>query len=92
MLRETESKIQERGVSDAEGIYKVAEAFAVLGDTQSALRMLRRSIEGGFFCYPYFRRDPLMKSLFGNAEFMVLTDLARQRHEQFKQKLFGAAK
>jgi TolB-like protein len=52
LLGETESKIEERGVSDAEGIYKVAQAYAVLGDKSSALHMLRHSIGGGFFCYP----------------------------------------
>ncbi|HXG65234.1 MAG TPA: TRAP transporter TatT component family protein, partial [Blastocatellia bacterium] len=54
LLRKTEQMIEERGVSDAEGIYKVAQAYAALGDKASALRVLRRSIEGGFFCYPYF--------------------------------------
>lgn len=33
LLRETESKMEERGVSDAEGMYKVAQAYAVLGDS-----------------------------------------------------------
>jgi tetratricopeptide (TPR) repeat protein len=85
LLGETESKIEERGVSDAEGIYKVAQAYAVLGDKSSALHMLRHSIGGGFFCYPYFERDPLLQSLRAEPGFQELMQQALRRHEQFEQ-------
>jgi hypothetical protein len=55
LLRQTEARVQERRVTDAEGIYKVAQAYAVLGDTRAALRVLGQSIDGGFFCFPIFR-------------------------------------
>jgi serine/threonine protein kinase/TolB-like protein len=88
LLEQTESKIDERGVSDAEGIYKVAQAYAVLGDKASALHMLRHSIGGGFFCYPYFERDPLLQSLRGEPEFQALMEQAKERHDQFKAAFF----
>jgi tetratricopeptide (TPR) repeat protein len=88
LLQQTEDKIEERGVTDPEGIYKVAQAYAVLGDKTSALHMLRHSIGGGFFCYPYFERDPLLQSLRGEQEFQSLMNQARQRHEQFKTAFF----
>ena len=88
VLKETELKISERGVTDAEGMYKVAQAYAVLGDKASGLRMLRESIGGGFFCYPYFMRDPLLENLRHEAEFQSLMDQALHRHEQFKQTFF----
>jgi tetratricopeptide (TPR) repeat protein len=88
LLQQTEDKIEERGVSDPEGIYKVAQAYAVLGDKTSALHMLRHSIGGGFFCYPYFERDPLLQSLRAESEFQSLMNQARQRHEQFKTAFF----
>jgi len=88
LLEQTESKIDERGVTDAEGIYKLAQAFAVLGDKASALHMLRHSVGGGFFCYPYFVRDPLLQSLHGEPEFNVLMKQALDRHEQFKAAFF----
>ena len=78
-----------RGVTDAEGIYKVSQAYAVLGDKASALRLLRRSIEGGFFCYPYFVSDPLQETLHGDPAFEQLMELARQRHERFRSRFFG---
>ena len=88
LLEQTEGKIDERGVSDAEGIYKVAQAYAVLGDKSSALHMLRHSIGGGFFCYPYFERDPLLQSLRGEPEFQALMKQAQQRHDQFRAAFF----
>jgi tetratricopeptide (TPR) repeat protein len=88
LLGQTEIKIEERGVSDAEGIYKVAQAYAVLGDKASALHMLSHSIGGGFFCYPYFARDPLLQSLRDEPEFETLMNQALRRHEQFKTAFF----
>ncbi len=88
LLQQTENKIEERGVSDPEGIYKVAQAYAALGDKRSALHMLRHSIDGGFFCYPYFVRDPLLQSLRGEPELQTLLQQARERHEQFKATFF----
>ncbi|MGC2247764.1 MAG: protein kinase [Terriglobales bacterium] len=88
LLKQTEGKIAERGVTDSEGMYKVAQAYAVLGDKVSALHMLRESIGGGFFCYPYFVRDPLLDNLRHESEFQSLMDQALHRHEQFKRTFF----
>jgi TolB-like protein len=88
LLHETEDRIERQGVTDSEGIYKVAQAYAVLGDKVAALHMLRLSIGGGFFCYPYFGRDPLLQNLRNEPEFKTLMDQARQRHDQFKANLF----
>ncbi len=88
LLRETEKRVEEQGVSDAEGIYKVAQAYSLLGDKPAALRILRRSIEGGFFCYPYFINDALLENLRAEPEYATLMEQARQRHEEFKRKFF----
>ncbi len=88
LLRNTEKRIETSGVNDAEGIYKLAQAYAVLGDHASALRVLRRSIEGGFFCYPYFTTDPLLQNLRSEPEYASLMETARKRHEEFRRKFF----
>ena len=88
ILRAAEKKIGERGVTDPEAIYKLAEAYAVLGDQQSALRMLRHSIESGFFPYSYFENDPMLDTLRNDAGFAELMSATRQRHEAFKRALF----
>lgn len=88
LLRDTERKLEAGGVIEAEGTYKVAQGYAVLGDKTAALRLLRRSIEGGFFCYPYFTSDPLLANLRGETEYARLLDAARKRHDAFRQKFF----
>ncbi len=88
-LREIENIVAARGVNDAEAIYKIAQAYAVLGDKTAALRMLRRSIDGGFFCVPYFTNDPLLESLHGEKQFATILAMARKRHEEFRRKFFS---
>ena len=88
ILNETKSKIEEREVRDSEAIYKVAQAYAVLGEKAPALHVLRQSIENGFFSYPYLAADPLLDPLRAEPEFTQLLALARQRHEAFKKLLF----
>jgi tetratricopeptide (TPR) repeat protein len=90
LLRQTEAKVQERGVTDAEGIYKVAQAYAVLGDKQSALRVFKQSVEGGFFPYPYFQTDPLLNNIRGETEFGSLMNQARLRYERFRARFSPA--
>ncbi len=86
LLHATEKRILESGVSDGESMYKVAQAYGVLGDKASAMLMLHRTIEGGFFPYPYFQRDPLLDNIRQEAEFGVLMSEARERYEDFKTR------
>jgi len=88
LLREPERRIEERDVKDPESIYKLAQAFAALGERAAALRLLRRSVEGGFFCYPYFTTDALLDNLRGEPEFGAILEVARRRHEEFKRRFF----
>jgi serine/threonine protein kinase len=85
-LRNTEARMNRRGVRDPEAMYKVAQAYALLGDGTSALRMLQRSTSGGFFCYTYISRDPLLSSIRGTSEFAQVLEQARQRAEQFAER------
>jgi serine/threonine-protein kinase len=88
LLKDTEKRILSLGVGDAESMYKVAQAYAELGDKASALAMLRRTIEGGFFPYPYFERDPLLNNIRQEPEFATLMNQARQRYQQFEMRFF----
>ncbi|MGA8029559.1 MAG: protein kinase [Bryobacteraceae bacterium] len=85
-LHQTEVRMDMRGVSDPEAMYKLAQAYALLGDRDSALRMLRRSTVGGFFCYSYIAHDPLLSGLHRSPEFSRLLEQARQRAEQFAER------
>jgi len=87
-LRGTKSRIAAKGVGDPEAIYKVAQAFALLGDKKSALRLVGRSVENGFFPCPYLARDPLLASLRDDPELARLLELAQKRHESFRSAFF----
>jgi len=87
-LRELENKRLERAVGDPEATYKIAQAYAVLGDKASALRSLRASIESGFFPYPYFVTDPLLNDLRDLPDFPHLMDIARRRSGAFRKQFF----
>jgi TolB-like protein/Flp pilus assembly protein TadD len=87
-LRETEKRIIERGVGDPEADYKIAQAYAVLGEKTSALQVLKRSVEGGFFSYPYLASDPLLDAVRKEVEFAKILNAARARHEAFRNRFF----
>jgi TolB-like protein len=89
LLSELEKQIKEREVGDPEASYKIAEAYAVLGDKVSAIRVLRASVEAGFFSYPYIADDPLLNHLHLEPEFIEILHVARQRHDAFKNSFFG---
>jgi TolB-like protein/Flp pilus assembly protein TadD len=88
LLHATEKRILDSGVADAESYYKVCEAYAVLGDKSSAMLMFHRTVEGGFFPYPYFLRDPLLENIRREPELGVLMGEAQERYEQFKGQFF----
>jgi DNA-binding winged helix-turn-helix (wHTH) protein/TolB-like protein len=89
LLSELEKQIKERGVGDPEATYKIAQAYAALGDKLSAIRLLRASVEGGFFSYPYIADDPLLNHLHLEPEFTEILNIARQRHDAFKNSFYG---
>jgi tetratricopeptide (TPR) repeat protein len=90
LLHEVAEQVLRNGVTDAEGIYKVAQAYAQLGDLPSALSVLDKSVEGGFFPYPYIERDPLLEPIRGSAGYPAILEKARQRYTQFRAR-FAAA-
>jgi DNA-binding winged helix-turn-helix (wHTH) protein/TolB-like protein len=88
LLKQLENKIVQRGVADPEATYKIAQGYAVMDDKVSAMRMLRYSIEHGFFSYPYFMNDPLLESVRNEPGFPALMSVAHQRNVTFKSSFF----
>ncbi len=87
MLEALESQVTSGGRTyDPEAIYKVAQGYAVLGNRAGGMRMLKRSVEGGFFPYEYLTHDPLLNALRGEREFGALMSAARKRHQQFEER------
>jgi len=71
------------GSNDGEMLYKMAQAYAQLGDRESALRLLRRAIELNFCPYSYFARDPMLEPVRREPGYSVAMELARQRQKAF---------
>ena len=88
ILHGLEGKIEHRGVGDPEATYKIAQAYSILGDKVSALRVLRSSVEGGFFSYPYLSTDPLLDALRKEPEFAEILNTSHQRYEAFRSRFF----
>jgi DNA-binding winged helix-turn-helix (wHTH) protein/tetratricopeptide (TPR) repeat protein len=68
-------------VMDGEATYHTMRLRAFLGDRDEALDLLERSIGQGFFCMPFFDRDPWLVSVRGEMRFVELMQQARARHE-----------
>lgn len=88
ILRSAEAKITQRAVGDPEGCYKIAQAYAALGDKPAAFRVLQRSINNGFFSYSYFLVDPFLDPLRQDPQFQPLLASAKLRHDAFAKAFF----
>jgi hypothetical protein len=81
-------RIEQSDTQDGEMVYKMAQVYAQLGDQESSLRLLRRSIELIFYPYSYFLQDPLLEPVRMEPQYPAVIELARQRHEAFLQRFF----
>ena len=87
MLKKAEARFVKPGTGDGEISYKFAQAYDALGDRESSMRALDRSVDQGFFCIPYFASDPLLKTIRTEAQYTSILEKARNRQEAFKRKL-----
>ena len=74
--------------SDFQYTHVMAQAQAVLGRKDEALRWLRRTTERGFIHHPFLaERDPLLASLHGDPRFTELMAGVRARWERFEDEV-----
>jgi DNA-binding winged helix-turn-helix (wHTH) protein/TolB-like protein len=85
MLKTAQARIAKPGIGDGEITYKFAQVYDALGDKESALRALDQCIDQGFFCYPYFVSDPLLKTTRSEPACANILEKARHRQEAFRQ-------
>ena len=78
------------GMEDPEGLFHLARVLAQLGEPQKATGLMRSAVEGGFFCYPAFARDPWLDSLRGDAQFIAVIAESEGRHRA-AQSAFATA-
>jgi serine/threonine protein kinase len=72
--------------TDSEIKYRFAHFYSMLGEPKNALKSLRRSTEGGFFCYPYISIDPILESIRGASEYKGILEDVKSHYEAYKKK------
>ena len=70
------------GYRDPETLYYVARLFAHFGDPGTALALLARAVEEGFFCFSALARDPWLNTLRGDPAFTKILRHAEARHRE----------
>jgi hypothetical protein len=64
---------------DAQALYYLARTYARLSDHDRAARELQRVVDGGFWCYEAFVRDPWLAPIRGRADVASSIEGARLR-------------
>ena len=67
---------------DPEGEYYLARQLAYLSDIGRATRVLKRTVDGGYFCYPQMASDPWLDPVRGDTEFKRILHRAQALHQE----------
>jgi TolB-like protein/lipopolysaccharide biosynthesis regulator YciM len=86
---EIANRLEARNIVDGERRYRLVHFYALIGKKEDALRNLKKSIESGFFNFPYISNDPLLDNIRGTKEFKNLLAQAKKRHQAFKLRFEG---
>jgi C-terminal processing protease CtpA/Prc len=62
-------------------LYNMACAHSLLGNSDSALVYLGKSVEAGYYDYQHMEKDPDLEPLHGNSAFQELVEHARRQSE-----------
>ena len=69
-------------LKDPEGKYYLARQLAYLGDIPRATRVLKSTVDGGYFCYLQMASDPWLDPVRGDAEFERILHRAQALHQE----------
>ena len=67
---------------DPEGEFYLARQLAFLNDIDRAARLLKSTVDGGYFCYPQMASDPWLDPIRSNAEFKQILSRAQALHQE----------
>jgi tetratricopeptide (TPR) repeat protein len=81
--------LEERNIVDGERRYRLVHFYTLIGKKEDALRNLKKSIESGFFNFPYISNDPFLDNIRNTEEFKNLIAQAKRRHQAFKLRFEG---
>lgn len=81
-------KFEQANIADAEAWYSFAGNYGLLGDIKGCVRALERAVDGGYFNYPNMLIDFYLDSVRDDPEFQRILEMAKVKHEAFKEKFF----
>ncbi len=70
---------------DPEPRYFGASFLAIAGYREGALRLLRKTVEGNYLCFPAANNDPVFDSIRGTPEFAAIRAEASRRQKAFSE-------
>jgi hypothetical protein len=70
-------------------MFFIARLYCLHGNKEKGIRLLRKAVESGFYCYPFFLIDPFLDPVRDDPEFQKVLALAKEKHEAFKLKYFA---
>jgi hypothetical protein len=80
-------------IPDGEITFKLAEAYAVLGETDAALDLAQRAYNQGFGCAAWYERSPLLAPVRSLPRYQALLQHLRERQavleSRFAPSRFG---
>jgi hypothetical protein len=82
-------RLEARNIVDGERRYRLVHFYTFIGKKEDALRNLKKSIESGFFNFPYISNDPFLDNIRGTKEFKNLLAQAKSRHQAFMLRFKG---
>ncbi len=79
--------LENSNVFDAEQFYNYANLYGLYGKNKDCLRLLKRAIDGGFYCYPFMQTDSFLDPVRNDRKFQEVLALAKVKYEKFKKTL-----
>ena len=70
---------------DAEQFYNYANLYSLYGDNKDCIRLLKRAVEGGFYCFPFMEKDSFLDPVRNDKEFQEVLTYAKSKYEKFKK-------
>ena len=83
------TELEQTNPADAELWFTIAEIYGLLGDAGSSARTLEEGINRGYFNYPYMASDSFFDRVRSAPEFQMVLEIAKVRHETFKERFFS---
>ena len=77
--------LETSNVFDAEQLYNYANLYGLYGDRKDCIRVLKKAITNGFYCYPFISKDSFLDPVRNDKEFQEVLAFAKSKYEEFKE-------